>query len=109
MNEHEQHQLTYGELAEHAHDIVLSTMFDGDIRGKRGWKQCSVTYHMMRAGLHNTKYLAGEFDEDHMAHELTRTAIASYLLKYGSKILLRRDEFASDIGAGMKSSEVPKE
>jgi hypothetical protein len=70
----------YEDLGKLAHDTVIKTMIEGEATHKGDeWKRRSAEEHLMHALQHIMEATSGCTNEPHVAHALTRCAIAQYL------------------------------
>jgi hypothetical protein len=70
----------YIKLAKIAYDTVLQTMMEGEKEhGADEWKELSIYEHGIHATQHIMDHSMGYTAEDHIAHCLTRLAMARYL------------------------------
>lgn len=70
----------YRELAGLAYDTVLKTMVDGaKTHPDDNWREVDIIDHLCHANHHIEDYIAKDKTEDHIAHAMTRLAMAIYL------------------------------
>lgn len=71
--------MDYKQLAQLAYDTVLQTMTEGEAaHGLDKWKTLSQHDHLIRGFRHMVKAIYHQTDENHLAHALTRCAMAIY-------------------------------
>jgi hypothetical protein len=76
MTHDEQGQALYAAVSE----AIEKTMYEGQLRGYNGqWLRQEIEHHLEHAEKHLTMLGLDNRDEDHLAHAITRLAMARFL------------------------------